>query len=635
MNETAIRRALLTIATAGLAAGLVVQYAGFDGIRPSLVWTAATVPVVIALALSMLRDLWLGRFGVDAIALVSMVAALALGQPLAGIVVAIMYAGGNVLEDFARGRAERDLTALTDRSPRLAHRRSGGALETIAVDQVEVGDELLVRAGEMVPVDGILVDANASIDESAVTGEPLPERRVSNDRVRSGTVNAGEAFIMRASSVAAQSTYAAIVGMVAAAQTAKAPFIRMADRFAAAMLPATLIVAGLAWYFSSDPIRALAVLVVATPCPLILAAPVAFIGGVARAARAGILMKGSAALEALAEARTALFDKTGTLTYGGADLIDVETAPGRDHDEVLRLLASLEQASHHILAEYIVQAARKKGLALCSPQGVREYRGSGLEGTVGEKAIRAGSRALVLAKNPLPLWAEPNERRFQGQPVLRVFVELDERLAAIFTFGDALRADARTTVSDLRSSGFSRIVMLTGDDASTASRIAEALDIDGVVADASPADKVATVESEKTRGPTMMVGDGINDAPALATATVGVAMGARGATASSQAADVIVLANRLQPVADAVKLACRTRLIAQQSIVAGLALSGVAMIAAAFGLITPVEGALLQEGIDVAVILNALRALRGEYPRSHRASVDGTANDMQPRSSSL
>ncbi len=630
MNETAIRRALLTIATAGLAAGLVVQYAGFDGIRPSLVWTAATVPVVIALALSMLRDLWLGRFGVDAIALVSMVAALALGQPLAGIVVAIMYAGGNVLEDFARGRAERDLTALTDRSPRLAHRRSGGAVETIAVDQVEVGDELLVRAGELVPVDGILVDANASIDESAVTGEPLPEMRISNDRLRSGTVNAGEAFIMRASSIAAQSTYAAIVGMVAAAQTAKAPFIRMADRFAAAMLPATLVVAGLAWYFSGDPIRALAVLVVATPCPLILAAPVAFIGGVARAARAGILMKGSAALEALAEARTAVFDKTGTLTYGGADLIDVETAPGRDHDEVLRLLASLEQASHHILAEYIVQAARKKGLKLCSPQGVREYRGSGLEGTVGEKAIRAGSRALVLAKNPLPLWAEPNERRFQGQPVLRVFLELDERLAAIFTFGDALRADARTTVSDLRSSGFSRIVMLTGDDTSTASRIAEALDIDGVVADASPADKVATVEAEKDRGPTMMVGDGINDAPALATATVGVAMGARGATASSQAADVIVLANRLQPVADAVKLARRTRLIAQQSIVVGLALSGAAMIAAAFGLISPVEGALLQEGIDVAVIFNALRALGGGYLWSQRAPANDTVVNIKP-----
>ena len=617
MIETTIRRILLAIAIVGLCAGLAVQYLGVADVRPAVIWTAATMPVVAILALSILRDLWAGRFGVDAIALVSMSVALALGEPLAGVVVAIMYAGGTVLEDFARGRAERDLTALTDRSPRLAHRKSDGALETIGVHEVAVGDELLVRAGELVPVDGNLLDAAASLDESAVTGEPLPERRLAGDSVRSGTINAGEAFVMRASAVAAQSTYAAIVNMVAAAQTAKAPFIRMADRFAMVMLPATLILAGLAWYFSGDPIRALAVLVVATPCPLILAAPVAFIGGVARAARAGILMKGSAALEALAEARTAVFDKTGTLTYGGADLIEVETAPGRDPNKALRLLASLEQASHHILAENIVTVARKKGLALSNPSDVQEYRGSGLMGVVDGMSVRAGSRSLVLADKPMPLWTEPGELRYRGQPVLRVFVALDGRLAAVLSFGDALRADARTALDDLRSAGLSRFVMLTGDDAATAARVAAAIDIDTVVADASPADKVATVEAENARAATMMVGDGINDAPALATATVGVAMGARGATATSQAADVIILTNRLQPVANAVQIARRTRSIARQSIIVGLALSGAAMIAAAFGLITPVAGALLQEGIDVAVILNALRALGGGSDPSH------------------
>lgn len=617
MNETTMRRALLAVAFVGLCAGLAIQYLGFVDVRPTVIWTASTVPVVTVLAFSIVRDLWAGRFGVDAIALVSMSAALALGEPLAAVVVAIMYAGGTVLEDFARGRAERDLTALTDRSPRLAHRRSDGALETIAVDEVAVGDELLVRAGELVPVDGILADAVASVDESAVTGEPLPERRLAGDSLRSGTINAGEAFVMRASAVAAQSTYAAIVNMVAAAQTVKAPFIRMADRFAMVMLPATLILAGLAWYFSGDPVRALAVLVVATPCPLILAAPVAFIGGVARAARAGILMKGSAALEALAEARTAVFDKTGTVTYGGADLIEVETAPGQDPDRALRLLASLEQASHHILAENIVAVARKKGLALSNPSGVQEHRGSGLMGVIDDTLVRAGSRSLVLDGKPLPLWAEPGELRYRGQPVLRVFVALDGRLAAVLTFGDALRADARTALDDLRSVGLSRFVMLTGDDAATAARVATAAGIDTVVADASPADKVATVEAENALAATMMVGDGINDAPALATATVGVAMGARGATATSQAADVIILANRLQPVADAVRIARRTRAIARQSIMVGLALSGAAMIAAAFGLITPVAGALLQEGIDIAVILNALRALGGGSVPSH------------------
>ena len=617
MNETTMRRALLAVAFVGLCAGLAIQYLGFVDVRPTVIWTASTVPVVTVLAFSIVRDLWAGRFGVDAIALVSMSAALALGEPLAAVVVAIMYAGGTVLEDFARGRAERDLTALTDRSPRLAHRRSDGALETIAVDEVAVGDELLVRAGELVPVDGILADAVASVDESAVTGEPLPERRLAGDSLRSGTINAGEAFVMRASAVAAQSTYAAIVNMVAAAQTVKAPFIRMADRFAMVMLPATLILAGLAWYFSGDPVRALAVLVVATPCPLILAAPVAFIGGVARAARAGILMKGSAALEALAEARTAVFDKTGTVTYGGADLIEVETAPGQDPDRALRLLASLEQASHHILAENIVAVARKKGLALSNPSGVQEHRGSGLMGVIDDTLVRAGSRSLVLDGKPLPPWAMPGELRYRGQPVLRVFVALDGRLAAVLTFGDALRADARTALDDLRSVGLSRFVMLTGDDAATAARVATAAGIDTVVADASPADKVATVEAENALAATMMVGDGINDAPALATATVGVAMGARGATATTQAADVIILANRLQPVADAVRIARRTRAIAGQSIMVGLALSGAAMIAAAFGLITPVAGALLQEGIDIAVILNALRALGGGSVPSH------------------
>jgi heavy metal translocating P-type ATPase len=608
VSETMVRRGLLALAILGLFAGLAVPHLGI-GVGAGIVWSASTVPVIALLALSILRDFWAGRVGVDAIALVSMSAALALGEPLAGVVVAIMYAGGTVLEDFARGRAERDLTALTDRSPRLAHRKSGEALVTVAVGEVAVGDELFVLAGELVPVDGTLLDAGATVDESAVTGEPLPEPRSAGDNLRSGTINAGEAFSMRASAVAAQSTYAAIVNMVAAAQTAKAPFIRMADRFAMVMLPATLILAGLAWYFSGDPVRALAVLVVATPCPLILATPVAFVSGVARAARAGILMKGSAALEALAAARTAVFDKTGTLTYGGADLIDVETAPGWAADEALRLLASLEQASHHILAEHIVAVARNKRLTLSHPCNVQEYRGSGLVGIVDNTPIRAGSRSLVLAGRCLPRWAEPGELRYRGQPVLRVFVALDDRLAAVLTFGDALRADAQIALDDLRSAGVSRFVMLTGDDAATADRVATAIGIHIVAADASPADKVATVEAENANAPTMMVGDGINDAPALAIATVGVAMGARGATAASQAADVIILPNRLQPVAAAVQIARRTCSIARQSVIVGLALSGAAMIVAAFGLITPVAGALLQEAIDIAVILNALRAL--------------------------
>ena len=617
MSEGIVRKLLLLAALAGLGAGLAAPGSGL-GWAPEWIWTLATLPVIAVLAVSILRDVMIGRFGVDAIALVSMTAALLLDQSLAAVVVAVMYAGGSVLEDFARGRAERELRALSDRSPRTAHRQVDGRLEDIAVERVAVGDELLVRAGEVLPVDGALVNGTASIDESAVTGEPLPRHRQKGDRLFSGTVNAGETFRMRAAALADASTYAGIVRMVEAAQTAKAPFMRMADRFALWLLPVTLVVAALAWWFSGDPVRGLAVLVVATPCPLILAAPVAFIGGVSRAARAGVLMKGSAALEALARATTAIFDKTGTLTHGGAELIATEAAPGRDPDECLRLLASLEQASQHVLAAAVVEIARARGLPLTPPTEVREHRGAGIEGAVDTLRLKAGSRSNVLAEAELPLWAERTAMRYVGQPVLMVYLAIDDRLAALFVFGDSLRGDALDTLIALRKAGIGRIVMLTGDDAEAASRIGETLDLDRILAGADPAAKVAAVAEERGRAPSLMVGDGINDAPALATATVGIAMGARGATASSEAADIVVLTDRLAPIAAAVAIARRTRGIAMQSIVAGIGLSGIAMVFAALGYLTPVAGALAQEAIDVAVILNALRSLGGGTPAQSR-----------------
>jgi heavy metal translocating P-type ATPase len=611
VDEGNVRRLLLAIAVAGLGAGLVAPGVGIPW-TPQAIWTLATLPVVAALAISILRDFLIGRFGVDAIALVSMSAALVLDQPLAAIVVAVMYAGGGVLEHYARGRAERELRALSDRSPRTAHLQAAGRLEDVPVERVAIGDELLVRAGEVLPVDGALLDDAASIDEAAVTGEPLPRHVRSGHRLLSGTVNAGETFRMRAAALSDASTYAGIVRMVEAAQTAKAPFMRMADRFALWLLPATLAVAGLAWWISGDPVRGLAVLVVATPCPLILAAPVAFIGGVSRAARVGVLMKGSAALEALARATTAIFDKTGTLTHGGAELIAIEVAPGRDADECLRLLASLEQASHHVVAASVVEIARARNLALSQPTEVREQRGAGLEGLVGSMRLKAGSRAYVADGAGLPLWAERTTIPYAGQPVLMVHLAVDDRLAAVLVFGDGLRGDARETLAALRAEGVGRIVMLTGDDAQSAARIGETLGLDRILADADPGAKVAAVAEERARAPTLMVGDGINDAPALATATVGIAMGARGATASSEAADIVILTDRLRPVAVAVAIARRTRGIALQSIVAGIGLSGIAMVFAALGYLTPVAGALVQEAIDVAVIVNALRALGGE-----------------------
>ncbi len=577
----------------------------------------------------MIRDLLAGRLEVDAIAFVSMSAALVLGENLAGVVVAVMYAGGNMLEDLAIARAERDLKSLIDRAPRIAHRRRDLTIADIPIEQVALGDIILVRAGEVIPVDGIILGSGAMIDEAALTGEPIPVTRREGEPARSGTVNAGETFEIWARATAGESTYAGIVRMVNAAQTAKAPFIRLADRYALLLFPISLFVAGGAWLLSGDPIRGLAVLVAATPCPLILAAPVAFIAGVAQAARLGILIKGGKPFEALARTHTVMFDKTGTLTVGGARLVAIETAPGESPDEVLRIAGSVEQASHHVVAAAIVEAALGKGLELWVPSQVRETMGSGLEGVIDGRVIRVGSHQLVYGARKPEEWAVRALRRAAWRSALSVFVAVDGRTIGALLLGDELRRETPRAVQALRAAGVSRIVMLTGDRADAAETIGAALDLDAVLADRVPSDKVDAVATEQRLHPTVMVGDGMNDAPALAAANVGIAMGARGASASSEAADVVILTDRLDRVSDAVSIAKRARGIAVQSIVAGMAMSGVAMAFAAIGWLPPIAGALTQEAIDVAVILNALRALTPGHHFGRRAMPAATATILR------
>jgi heavy metal translocating P-type ATPase len=621
--ERALRWALVAIAVTGLTAG-IVAYVSERSDLADLCWMFATVPVVAGLAISIVKDLLSGRFGVDAVALVSMSGALALGQPLAGAVVALMYSGGNVLEDIAVARAAHDLRSLVDRAPRDAHRCVDSGVEEVPVGTVAVGDRLLVHAGEVVPVDGVVTSEIATIDESALTGEPIAVTKTRGAAILSGSLNAGETLAMTVSAVAGESTYAGIVRLVTAAQTAKAPFVRLADRYALIFLPVTLALAFVAWLISGDPLRSLAVLVAATPCPLILAAPVAFIAGVAQAARRGILVKGGGALEALARGQTVLFDKTGTLTVGGARLLSVEVAPGETAEEILMLGASLEQASHHVIAGAIVAAAAERGLSLKLPEHVRESMGSGMQGVIDGRKVIAGSREMILGGGPAPEWASRAIRRASWRSALIVFVAVEGRPIGALLLADELRSDTPRAIRLLRDAGITRIVMVTGDRVGAAQAIGAALDLDSVLAERVPSDKVDAVRSEQRFHPTIMVGDGINDAPALAAADVGIALGAGGASASSEAADVVILTDRLDRVGEAIMIAQRARHIAVESIIAGMALSIVAMLAGTFGWLTPVPAAIIQEVIDVAVILNALRALspgRGTARRSMTAEA--------------
>ena len=599
--------ALVLIGLVGLVAGLIIWWMGRWDLA-LIAWFVATLPVLAALFVEIVVALRRSDIGLDVIAALSMTAALAFGEPLAANVVALMYAGGQLLERYAEGRARREMTALLGRVARTAMVRRGANLTETPIEAIIPGDVLLIRQGEVLPVDGhIADDGTASFDTSALTGESLPVAASGGDEALSGSTSLGAPFDLVASRPAAESTYAGIVRLVEAAQASKSPMMRLADRYALGFLAVTVLLAGGAWLLTGDPIRALAVLVVATPCPLILAVPIALISGISRTARAGVLVKDGGVLEMLGRVSVALLDKTGTLTHGTTEIVDIRTANGFTSADVLGLAASLDQASGHVLASALAKAARARELVLVAPTDVAETPGTGIEGKVGGRQVAVGGDGYVAARAG---GGDPFALHVPGSTALTIAVAVDGKLGGLILAEDRVRADARTVVDSLRDSGVHRVMLVSGDKKAVVDSVGALIGADDVFAELTPEQKVEIVAKARQYGTTMMIGDGVNDAPALAAADVGVAMGARGSAASSEAAGAVLLVDELAPLAHALDIARRTRGIALQSVFAGLSLSLVAMIAAALGYLSPVEGALLQEAIDVAVILNALRALR-------------------------
>jgi heavy metal translocating P-type ATPase len=601
-----------------LLSGFVARGLG-HGDFAALLWSASALVVAGLLALEIVVRLYHRELGVDLIALLSVAGAILLDQDLVAAVIALMLAGGRTLEYYTSQRAERELRRLIDRAPRFAWRYSAdGSLEQIPAGAIGSGDRLLLRMGEVIPVDGVLLEAPAILDESALTGEPLPVRYLPGASIRSGGVNAGAPFTLQASRSAAQSTYAGIVRLAESARHSRAPFVRLADRYALALVPITLLLAGGAWLFSGDPLRALAVLVVATPCPLILAVPVAIIAGVSRCAHRGILVKDGATLEALAAAQILFLDKTGTLTAGHASVHTVESAGDYSKHQLLFFAGSLAQASPHPISTAIVQAANNAGLSLATPQDVQEQPGAGLSGLVDGHRVRLGTHTYVAAPDSDQTWSDALLRRMDYQVSGGSFIAIDGAMAGAALFADRLRLESPHALRQLRQAGIQRIIMLTGDRLEAAQMIGLAAGVDEVQAGLDPSQKVAAVTQGRQRGKTLMVGDGINDAPALAAADVGIALGANGATASSEAAGVVLLVDRLDRVAEALRIARRSHRIALEGVLVGMGLSALAMLVAAFGYLPALSGAILQEVIDVAVIGNALRALGGGL--GHRAA---------------
>jgi heavy metal translocating P-type ATPase len=583
-----------------LIVGLLLQ---LIGVKLAAHWLLGITSLLLCIPIlvGMWDDIQSGSYGIDVLALTAIIGSVLLHQYWAAIVIVLMLTGGAALEDYANHRAQRELTALLAHAPQIAHVLRGRKVLELRASEVNVGDKILIKPGEVVPVDAVIIEGTSSFDESSLTGESLPVSKSEAGTILSGSIALDGIVTARAIHSAADSQYQQIVALVRSADAKQAPFVRLADRYSIPFTICAYLIATAAWYAGHrEALRFLEVIVVATPCPLLLAAPIALISGMSRASKHGIIVRTAATLEKLAEAETFAFDKTGTLTQGKVEVDTITALNPYTKNEVLAMAASLEQGSAHILAQSIVQAAHDKHISFSKAKHVQEYTGLGMRATLHGKEVLVGQIGL-LDQHSITVPAKQRAKQTAA------YVTVNGELIGIIAFHDKLRSESKATLQQLRDFGIKHYMMITGDSEDSAQAIAKQLNIDIVLAGAKPADKLHAIE-KLTNRPVAFVGDGVNDAPVLTAADIGIALGARGSTAASESADVIILPDDISFVATAVGISRRTFSIARQSIVIGILLSVVLMGIFATGKFSPLLGALLQEVVDVFVIFNALRA---------------------------
>ncbi len=593
---------LFSLAVLTIVAGLVLQ---FSGQQTAAHWLLGVVSIaeVLPLGWDMFQDIRSGRYGIDILAATAIIASVALGQYWAGIIIVLMLTGGEALEDFAHHRAQTELDALLKHAPQKARVIRKGKTMEIPVNELRVGDKVIIRAGDLVPADAIVLEGIANFDESSLTGESLPQAKQAKDQLLSGSINLDGAVTAKATATAGDSQYQQIIKLVRSAAASQAPFVRLADRYSVPFTIIAYVIAGGVWIYSGQAIRFLEVIVVATPCPLLLAAPIALISGMARASKYGIIVKTGSALERLAEARSIAFDKTGTLTRGEL-AVDSVTAYGKStQDEVLGLAASLEQNSNHVVARAIITSAQSQKVKFKRAKRVQEISGLGLKSVLRGQEVLVG-RLSFLEANGVAMPAKFKRGNIKQSVV---YVAADGKLIGAITLKDELRPETAETLKRLQALGIHETLMVTGDNQTTAEAIAKQLGISHVHAEALPADKLHILDEVKER-PLAFVGDGVNDAPILTAADIGIALGARGSTAASESADMVIMTDDFSRVGTAVAVAKGTFQIARQSILIGIALSILLMVIYASGKFSPLSGAIVQEAVDVFVIFNALRA---------------------------